>query len=149
MRILTIIICTLLISSSTFAQKGKRDQLKALKVSFITEKLDLSEKEAQVFWPIYNTYDQNMHKYRYYSIRKLRQNIKENYETLTEEEAENYLKKFAELEDKIHKERISLISKLRSIISAKKIIALKSAEEDFNRKMLDQFRKHKNGMHKK
>ena len=34
--------------------------IKALKVAHITEKLDLTEKEAQQFWPIYNAYDEKM-----------------------------------------------------------------------------------------
>ncbi|WNH07893.1 hypothetical protein [Thalassobellus suaedae] len=38
----------LLLSLSTFAQKG-RDKIKALKVSFITERLELTEQEAQQF----------------------------------------------------------------------------------------------------
>ena len=134
-----------MICFSAVAQKGKWDQIKALKVSFITEKLNLSEKEAQNFWPIYNAYEQSMHKYKYSSLRKLRHNIKDNYNTLTEEEAQKHLDKYIEIENKIHTERNNLVSKLRTVLPAKKIIALKSAEEDFNRKMLDQFRKHRKG----
>lgn len=147
MRTLTILIFSLIISTCTFAQKGKRDQFKALKVSFITEKLNLTEKEAQKFWPIYNAHEQNMHKYRYSGFRSLRQKLKDNYNSLSEEDAQDYLNKFIELENKIHEEQTLLISKLRNVISAKKIIALKSAEEDFKRKMIDQFRKGRKGMH--
>lgn len=149
MKKLAIIIFSLMISLSAFSQKGKREQLKALKVSFITEKLNLTEKEAQSFWPIYNAYEQNMHKYRYSSLRKLRHEIKDNYNVLTEAQAEAHLNKYIEIENKIHEERNTLISKLRGVIPSKKIIALKAAEEDFNRKMLDQFRKLKKGMHQK
>lgn len=145
MRLLLILICSVLVTTNTFAQKEKREQIKALKVSFITEKLNLTVKEAQSFWPIYNAYEQNMHEYRYSKMRKLRKHIKENYATLTNKEAEDYLKKFVEFENKIHAERSALVTKLQKVISAKKIIALKAAEDDFNRKMLDQFRKHRNG----
>lgn len=148
MRLVTILICSILISSTVFAQKGKREQIKALKVSFITEKLNLTVKEAQLFWPIYNAYEQDMHKYKYISLRKLRQNVKENFETLTDKQAEHHLDQFIELENKVHQAQSDFMLKLRGIIPAKKIIALKSAEEDFKRKILDQFRKYRNKINK-
>jgi hypothetical protein len=36
------------------AQDGER--LEAIKIAFLTKKLDLSPEEAQRFWPIYNRY---------------------------------------------------------------------------------------------
>lgn len=141
MRLFLILISSILITTSVTAQNEKREQIKALKASFITEKLDLSVNEAQLFWPIYNAYEKNMHNYKFSKLRKLRKNIRENYSVLTNNEADEYLKEFIDIENKIHTERNTLVSKLRSVISAKKIIALKAAEEDFNRKILDQFRK--------
>ncbi len=48
------------------------DKIKALKIAFITEKLNLSEKEAQQFWPIYNSYHEDMSnlKRQAYNTRK-------------------------------------------------------------------------------
>ena len=34
-----------------------REKIKALKVAFITQKLQLSPSEAEKFWPVYNQYD--------------------------------------------------------------------------------------------
>ena len=33
---------------------GWRERVRAEKVAFLTEQVDLTESEAQVFWPIYN-----------------------------------------------------------------------------------------------
>ncbi len=45
----------LFLTVASFAQdRPDREKIKALKVAFITERLDLSSKEAQLFWPIYN-----------------------------------------------------------------------------------------------
>jgi hypothetical protein len=33
---------------------GWRERVRAEKVAFLTEEIDLTESEAQVFWPIYN-----------------------------------------------------------------------------------------------
>ena len=47
--------------SSTKAQdvdKEKRtEKIQALKIAFITQKLDLTSEEAQKFWPVYNRYE--------------------------------------------------------------------------------------------
>lgn len=146
MRIITIFIFSILISFSANAQHNKkRGKIKALKVSFITEKLNLSEKEAQEFWPIYNAYENKMHEFRYIGLRSLRKEIKENSESMSEDRANELLNKFIEIEDSTHKERTQLITKLKGVISAKKIIRLKATEEDFKRKILDQYKNHKRG----
>ena len=40
------------------AQNGNR--LEALKIAYITKRLDLSPEEAQKFWPIYNQYAEEL-----------------------------------------------------------------------------------------
>ena len=48
------------------AQKrgGGDDKVQALKIAFITQKLDLTSAEAQKFWPVYNDYDGEVKKLR-------------------------------------------------------------------------------------
>ena len=36
---------------------SKREKVQALKIAFITQKLELTSEEAQKFWPVYNRYD--------------------------------------------------------------------------------------------
>lgn len=142
-NIITIFI--LLFSVSVFAQPN-RDRVKALKVSFITEKLDLTPKEAQAFWPIYNTYDDNSNKIKHQDIRNIRREIKQNLNTLTDEKASELLDRFIQAENDLHKEHMALLSKLNKIISPQKIILLKVAEEDFKRKLFDQFKRKRGDM---
>ena len=59
---ITIISLALLLSASVFGQKQNnskpnREKIKAMKVGFITEKLDLTTAEAQKFWPVYNEFE--------------------------------------------------------------------------------------------
>lgn len=63
-RIFTILFVTA-ISISGFAQQNNNEQpngskLEALKIAFLTRKLDLSPDEAQRFWPIYNDYSKEI-----------------------------------------------------------------------------------------
>jgi hypothetical protein len=55
---------TMLIS---VAQNGNR--LEALKIAYITKRLDLSPDEAQKFWPIYNQYAEELKRTRQDAIR--------------------------------------------------------------------------------
>ena len=132
-------IIFLLLSISTIAQ-SKRDKIKALKVSFITEKLDLSESEAQQFWPIYNAYYNKTHIIRQQEIKSVRQQIKTSINSLTDEQALELLDKLSKAESKLFKERILIIDKLKGVISPRKIILLKMSEEEFGKKLFEQYK---------
>lgn len=138
----------LIYSLGTLAQP-KRDQIKALKVAHITTQLNLTEKEAEQFWPIYNSYDDNISKIRHDDMRKIHREIRKNSDSITEKQADELLNQFIDAENKIHNERVQLVQKLRNVISSKKIIQLKIAEDEFNRKILEQMKnRRKKGMSK-
>ncbi|MCO6497378.1 MAG: hypothetical protein J5I50_06915 [Chitinophagaceae bacterium] len=63
----------------TSAQNTKDDKVEALKIAFITERLQLTSKEAEGFWPVYHTYQKEVA-----SIRKTNKNrdVLENEEKL-------------------------------------------------------------------
>ena len=136
-KLLYIII--LLISVSSFAQP-KQGKIRALKIAFITEKLNLTETEAEKFWPIYNAYDKNTSKIKHEEVYKIRQEIRQNFDTLSDAKANELLDRLIEAENNLSNEKIKLASKLRKVISAQKIILLKVAEEEFNRKMLERMK---------
>lgn len=56
--LLIFTMCSFLIVN---AQKrggtGEGEKIQALKIAFITQKLELTTVEAQKFWPVYNQYD--------------------------------------------------------------------------------------------
>ncbi|TGV02691.1 sensor of ECF-type sigma factor [Flavivirga rizhaonensis] len=130
----------LFLFSLNISAQHNRERIKTLKVSFITEKLDLTEQEAQKFWPVYNNYDNVTSKIRHEDIRNIRREIRRNIGTLTDERAKELITKINEAESSIHKQRMELSSKLLKIIPPKKIILLKIAEDDFKRKMLEHYK---------
>ena len=143
----TLSILLLLVSLSITAQQNNKERLKALKVSIITEKLDLSEKEAQELWPIYNAFEKKMYEIRHNQIRAIRKEIKDSIDNLTDKKAKELLKKLNDTEIETHKARITYANSLLTILSPKKIILLKIAEEDFKKKMLEEYRKRRKGEH--
>jgi hypothetical protein len=142
MKKIILPLIALLFSLSVLSQEG-RDKIKALKVSFITEKLELTQAEAQQFWPVYNEYEKVTLKIKFEDLRNIRHEIKDNINSLTDKKASELLDKLSKAENKLHEEENNLNTKLLKIISPKKILLLKVAEEDFKRKMFDQYKKMK------
>ena len=58
-KYLLILFVMLGFLSQIKAQNGEKIQ--ALKIAFITQKLQLTPDEAQKFWPVYNQYDNEIH----------------------------------------------------------------------------------------
>lgn len=139
MKKLIYIILFLFISINTFGQSN-RDKIKALKVSFFTENLDLTEKEAEQFWPIYNDYYSKTSKIKRQDLRNIRKEIKENKETISDKKAKELLNNLTVAIKNLHDEEAKLISRLQNVLSSKKILLLKIAEEDFKRKILEQYK---------
>ena len=141
-------IIFLLVTSLSFSQgfKEKREKVKALKVAYITEQLELTTDEAQKFWPIYNAFDENQSELRHEKMRAILDRFKPgNVEKLSEKDASNSLIQMEKIEEDLFNLKKKFIKDLQSVISAKKIIKLKKAEEDFNRELLKQMREKRRG----
>lgn len=119
--------------------KESKEKIQKLKIAYFTENLDFTEKEAQQFWPVYNAYDDKNHELRVKGFSKIKKEVKD-MEQLSEAEAKEILARLEALEDEMHENKKDLMRKLKVILPAKKIIRLKKAERDFNRKLMKQFR---------
>ena len=150
-KILLILFSILLFTTQTNAQKGKSDQLKNLKIGYITEVLELTSDEAQYFWPIYNDHQDKIHKLRKNNRRELMEQIKssEEIDAISEKEAEKILNEFMAIENEIHAEQSKMYLELREVISVKKVLKLHRAENEFNRKIIQRLRRDKEESRKK
>ena len=144
-NILLILFSILLFTTQTNAQKGKNDQLKTLKISYISEVLELTSDEAQNFWPIYNEHQDKIHKLRRIKQKELMEKITSSggIDALAEKEAEKILDEFMAIENNIQVEQSNMYSELRHVISVKKVLKLHRAENEFNRKLIQRLRREK------
>lgn len=143
--IITLSIFTL--SMLAFAQNPERaERIKALKVAFITEKLSLTEAEAQQFWPIYNKYEEAT-----YKLRKDNRAERADYDfkSLTEADANKLLNSMMETEREKFDMRKQLVSDLKNVMPAQKILKLQWTEDQFNRKLLEEMRKRRDAANDK
>ena len=139
-RILIITIFILTSASYGFAQNNPR--IKALKTAFITNSLDLSSKEAQQFWPVYNKYERTIHLEKIIKMRQLTKKANDlgGMERLSDNEANAILKELIEIDFKVANAKKDLYNNLIGIIPPKKVIKLFKAEQDFNKELLKQLR---------
>tara|TARA_R100000789_G_scaffold71640_1_gene67355 strand:- start:71 stop:535 length:465 start_codon:yes stop_codon:yes gene_type:complete len=117
---------------------AQREHIKALKVAFFTQELDLSEKLAEKFWPIYNRYEKerrDLHKREHIDL--------DNIECIDEKQAEDLLDEFLLVESEEYKIKKQLFRDLRQIISAKDIIKLHKLEDEFHKKLIKEYRSKK------
>lgn len=137
---ITPLVLFLLITVVSFAQdKPDREKIKALKVAFITERLNLSSKEAQLFWPIYNEHETNMEVQRAKEWSQVHNKIKQA-NTLSEKEADELLSLYNTLEKEKQDSYTSLFSKLKNVLSSKKTLLLIQSEHDFKRQLMRMYR---------
>lgn len=146
MKIKNILLLLLfLVSFSFYAQSEKKDEIrekvKAYKVSFLTTELELSSTEAEKFWPIYNAYDDKQYELRHEKMKTyLRKLNDDNINSLSEKDAATLLSQIESADKELYFLKEKYMNNIRKVLSAKKILKLKKSEDDFNRKLLKQYK---------
>lgn len=139
-----ILIGIIIFSMSSYSQprfKEKKEQIKALKVAFITNELSLTSEEAAAFWPLYNAYDNKQNEIRHKKMKAFVDKMdRESTDKISEKEASILLAQSESIEEENFQNRKKFIQSLKGVIPSLKIIKLKKAEENFNRKLLQQYR---------
>jgi len=151
-KIIIISLSVFLISLVSFAQPGKfrerleqkKEQVKSLKVAYITEELKLTSSEAEKFWPLYNAFDEKQMNLRKDKLKKYLKN-EDAIDNLSEKEAATLIVQMENTEEELHQLRKKFVNSLKGILPSVKIVKLKKAEDEFNKKLLQQYRDKKNG----
>lgn len=119
----------------------KREKIKTYKVSFLTTELELTSAESEKFWPIYNTYDDKQYELRHQKMKSYTRKLsEETLKNMSEKEAAALLSQMESTDEELYLLRKKYIASLKKILPAKKIIILRKSEDDFNRKLLHQYR---------
>jgi hypothetical protein len=138
------LIFALFISLQLFSQKREsREKIKALKISYITEKLAITPQEATKFWPVYNKFEKERYQLYHVERAKMKNNIDDlgGIDDLTEKQAEVFTNDMLALEKLTFETSVRYQNALKKVISYKKIVKLQIVERDFNRQL---FRRYKN-----
>lgn len=149
MKNMLTLLLSIFIITTVFAQDDEiekidkqdlkaQEKIKAARIAFITERLGLTPDEAEKFWPVY----------REFSLKRqeLRQQFKDQRKNPDPKKTiEQNEKDALELGLKLKQQELDLekeySGKLLKAVPAQKVMALRKAEDDFRRLLIDQIQK--------
>jgi hypothetical protein len=120
---------------SAFAQNVRdkvEDKIKIQRIAFMTQRLSLTETEAQQFWPIYNEYTQKLQQ-----VRK-QPKVEKPVDELDNADVEKMLVAQFDRQSRELDLKKEYFQKLKTVISVKKIAKLYRAEKDFREELTRQ-----------
>lgn len=149
-----IAILAVFLSTQIFAQneekkgeatrQSRHDKIEQLKIGFITKELDLSTKEAQEFWPVYNEMSDKL-KAEKKKQRKVVKDLKTNGETYSESDFKNKLGALYASQSREIELKKEYNDKIAAIIGYKKSAKLLSLEQRFKRELLNKVKSRPGG----
>lgn len=120
-----------------------RQKLSTHKIAFLTDRMQLTESEAEKFWPIYKAYELEK--------KGLRENkvLETTSSEISEKDAEKALDNMLDIKNKELDIQKKYIGKFKSVLPASKVLKLMKAEREFKSKMVRKVKekqKHKQRM---
>ncbi|MBQ1680150.1 MAG: hypothetical protein II068_03485 [Bacteroidales bacterium] len=123
-------------------RKKDWERLQAEKIAFITQELDLTPEEAQVFWPVYNQCWKEVlasHKATREAFAGIRG---KQAEGLTDKEMEKKLDAYIQASTRSNQVLADWYPKFKQVLPIRKVSKLYQAEEAFQQRMINNLRKH-------
>ncbi|MBN1131632.1 MAG: hypothetical protein JXR52_05030 [Bacteroidales bacterium] len=136
--LLTAIFCAPFLSAQTEEQKKRFEEEQ---IAFFNQELQLTEKEAEKFWPIYN--DFNNRKMRIMEEEKnLLWYFNRNSENISAEEIDELLTKYLEINERKNQLERDYHNEFKKILPPKKVMMLYVADRQFRMHLIRQIRHH-------
>ncbi len=136
-KIINLLLVVVLSSSLAFSQGHKekmspeaREKLESQKISYITQQVDITPEQAQVFWPLYNELTKKKRAF-HHEFRQLLDKLKDEAENLPEEELVKISDRTADLKVERAKMEREYYYKFKEVLSTKQLLNLNLAEKQF------------------
>lgn len=138
-KLMILLACTALFTAPALAQqedkdKEKADRIESYKIAFITEKLELTPKEAAAFWPVYNEYNDQLKKLR--TKDKERTKAYREKTTPTDQDAEKYINEHMAFKQQELELQKKYMAEFKKVLPMAKVARLVSLEQEFKMKLL-------------
>ncbi len=137
---LLLVTAAFLFSTKAYSQRHQMEKIQAEKMAFITSELDLTSRESQLFWPVYNEFEKKRNSLLE-ERRDLTSQFRHNRDKMSASEISELVDRFVELRAKdseLHKE---YHEKFKEVISAERVMLLYLAEEEFRGQLLRRLRR--------
>jgi hypothetical protein len=133
--ILIILLFSPLVNTS--AQNQNLEKLNAYKIGFFTKKLDLSSKEAEKFWPVYNEYQDQKTRIQFEKTMIIR-NFNQNESTLSDAQLTELGDKLAATMVQESALAVTFHSKLKEVLPPAKVIKFYQVENQYKIQLLNE-----------
>lgn len=118
------------------------ERIRAMKIAFITERLDLSPEEAEKFWPVYNDYN-NKKGNILHELGSTRRYFLGNRENIGKEETIELVNKYIRLQQEDAELLSRYHEKFMAVLPPAKVMKLYISEVEFKNYLLQRIRNHK------
>jgi hypothetical protein len=116
------------------------EKFKSQKIAFLTEKMNLSPKEAQNFWPVYNQYEKDRMDIQH-KRRELEQKTRDESLKMTDQEIIQITREIAATFKTEAELTTGYNEKFLKLLPPQKVLQLYRAENQFRAHMFEQYRK--------
>ncbi|WP_139921030.1 hypothetical protein [Hymenobacter sp. DG01] len=119
----------------SFAQAGRTERLSQLenaRIAYLTDKISLTQDQAQKFWPVYNDFTTKRRDLN----RRMRQLRLANPEALTDQQIRENLTQSLDLRQQEVKLEKDYFEKFQKVLSIRQVGLLFAAERDFTREVI-------------
>jgi len=140
-KYLIILILPLFIFSQDKNDRKERyERMQSRKIAFMSNKVELSPDQAQVFWPIYNKYNSEIRSIRD-SSKNIMRKYKNNKSSMNNDELGQVIDVMLKTEQRYLEIKIKYVKEFYNIISNRQMIELYDAEEAFKKDLLKRIKK--------
>ena len=124
-----VLICTLQLGAQGRPGEGMQ-RVQAMKVAFITQRMNLIPEEAEKFWPLQNEFEAEQ--------KKIRAQYRpgSDLSTLSDTEIEQAILNLFEMEEQIARLKRNYFARFKRVIPVRKLAIYYRAETDFNKRLL-------------
>ena len=145
-KVFSVLCALVVLSMGAFAQgpqgprrgadNGWRERVRAEKVAFLTEEIDLTESEAQVFWPIYNEIQKSQRE-GFDAVQKAYAAMAKGVqEKKSGKEMEKLVKAYIDAKEQNEGIETKYLNKLLKVLPAEKVARYYVAEEKFRHQQI-------------
>ena len=146
-KVISVLCALAILSAGAFAQgpgqqrraggdNGWRERVRSEKVAFLTQEIDLTESEAQVFWPIYNEI-QKAQRESFEAVRVAYEAMAKGVaENKSGKEMEKLVNAYINAKDKNDGIETKYLNKLMKALPAEKVARYYLAEEKFRHQQI-------------
>lgn len=135
-----------LFAQDTALDTDQRSKIESARIALITERLGLTPDEAEKFWPLYNEFIEKRKGLRNeYNTAK----SKLDPNTASEQEKKDLLNLGLKLKERQVDLEKNYSERMMKVISAQQVMALRKAEEDFRRMLLEQLERRRDRMERR